>query len=137
MLKPTELRIGDIVSYRAGTGSEQTYHRVISIEPTTVKIENSPFADFHLPEKSTSYLGYDDIEGIVLTPQVLDFCMFDKPGMVYRWTNKISVHFDPVAMSCEIIAAGFVAITGITMLHQLQNLLFDMVGQELEIKALP
>ena len=67
---------------------------------------------------------------ILLTPEILDKCGFEKLNSGNRRFNKI-------VLMCESVSNYLlkdIPLTPIKYLHQLQNLYFALSGKELEVK---
>lgn len=121
-----ELRIGSIIRYKYG---EDEYNTVTSISEEVVTIDTITW----------DYLGFDDIEGIPLTAELLERMGFEKNVKHY-----VSVVYEKTTYECDFslerwedeyewFMVNEQTNLGIKHVHQLQNLYFALCGKELEI----
>lgn len=130
MVKISELRIGNIVLFSL----EQQVDEIAAIETNTVR----------LVQEDEGNISVTDIDGIPLTPEILEKCGFEKTDnsneywtfwkLKNGWHISESHHNEPSA-GVEI---GYCYwgddYIRVDYLHQLQNLYFALVKSELEIK---
>lgn len=124
MIKANELRIGNKVKMKVPTSVDNEWFE------TTIEA-----ADLLGIER-----GDNLIEGIPLTPEILEKCGFEKktgsaPGIgdFYWHDNGI---FETIRVHGDIIKLEGIDSIPVKHLHQLQNLYFALTGEELEIKSL-
>lgn len=134
ILKASDLRIGNLVELR-----DKKFTKVWSIDENGINVIVEPYE-----EDGRAYAAlWGDIIPIPLTPEILEKCGFikgrdkDYPKSIAdyyrkgRWLIKLTgPEYD-----CEIriSISWHKNITHITSLHQLQNLYFALLGEELEI----
>jgi hypothetical protein len=136
MIKRNELRLGNFVQH-----DHEGTLKIISIGASCFGSRNAEYYNF--------VFHYADVEGIPLTPELLEAAGFkfekndgglqcERGGVYWQlWTgangSDIPFSVDAGAWSYsnfEIIGKGA------EYLHQLQNLYFALTGEELEIKDL-
>lgn len=119
MIDIKELRIGNYVQPRNDSGREAKIGTVFAIGNYHVSVNdnNNPY-DYHL------------IEPVLVTEDILSKCNFVKQKL-----GDTVIYFNPLMeLDAYFRLNGGVYNIEIKYLHQLQNLFFDLTGQELEIK---
>lgn len=131
MLKPEELRIGNIVLSKEGD-----YIRILAMFDKSVRNEIYTISNEKFKYEE------DDTDGIPLTPEILEKCGFiDRSGTIANRMSFGLTLFDSQEF-CWYIQDGFMryqskgmgfttSLTHIKFLHQLQNLYFALTGNEL------
>ena len=123
MINANELRIGNWVRFK---------HLLCFI--ITIKQDNCEIQSSRLVVNSS----YDFIEPIPLTPEILEKC-----GFVYSWDGGTNEANYSVKKNGKIVFSindslvfrhSFYNSTKLQYLHQLQNLIFALTGEELIFK---
>jgi len=141
MIKANELRIGNYVNVPR---KEQSPFRVDYFDNVKVYQDNGTYECPPFGEIPMHPLTWDlaDIEGIPLTPEILEKCGFKKQNNGWNKNKKSEYDenyfglFDHNYCSGKLdlkYNVGNGPIPSIKFLHQLQNLYFAISGQELEV----
>lgn len=134
MIKPNELRIGNIIGWRTGFGG-LIIGQAFEVHADKIAISSA------VPEGEEGGQGFMKIAGIEpvpLTPEWLERCGFlaHKNGLLVA--NGVFIEHKPPRFVTLFYSDGtsYARPMGkhIEYLHQLQNLYFDLTGEELTIK---
>lgn len=128
MINPNELRIGNLVNWDADHMCGGTCKVVVINE---FRFEVGSLAGCYPLQED-----YTDIAPIPLTPEWLERCGFEWNEIIHRWEHSVSgycVGRDDFGFS-NGIGDGTFAQPYIKHVHQLQNLYWCLVGEELVIK---
>jgi hypothetical protein len=131
MIKANELRIGNFVVYDENETDINLWKEVKQISST------------HVGTGYRKLLSLDLLFPIRLTPEILEKAGFEKNPHV-GWGNisgvysidkwwSVAKNEDGWLFGFDDIDEGFVTLTTINHLHQLQNLYFSLTGEELKI----
>jgi len=88
-----------------------------------------------------TFVDYEEMDPIPLTPEILEKCGFDKSGL-HCWINRVDEYSlliiqDNRRFELMDITSGETVLswdTRVENLHQLQNLFFSLAGLELDVK---
>ena len=147
MIQANEIRIGNLINYSG------------SFTPTDFdEIEVSVINDIDkiLRDNKDTIYAYDELYGILLTPEILERCGFikmDERGIihyklpiskdniapngdnVYELSGiRIAGSLEPIQISYTV--NNYWAGIKIQFLHKLQNLYFSLTGEELNVQML-
>lgn len=134
MIDKKELRLGNYVMYEQTThvvtaisrtlvethwhgGTENYFHLTDELDPIPLTEEVLLKCGFSDKDYKQGYIGIDYESGAM----TFDFVL-NKPGVIGNW-NK-----------CYTFSLPEHRFVNIDYLHQLQNLYFDLTGEELEVK---
>lgn len=122
MIKPNELRLGNLF-YAAKDG----YRLTVKIKG--IKKEEVNTALFEVSIK--------DLQGIPLTAEWLDkFGLARTRENIYRLHNsRFEIHLFPKEGEHLVSFNGY-NLVWIKYVHQLQNLVFDLTGEELSVRSI-
>lgn len=135
MILPNDLRIGNLVARKAAPKGITTYHKVLALEKITLRIDNYPL----LPEPSIGDVEYESVNGIPLTPEILEKCGFkrveNQKDVTFEneYQDKIRVNELSYRFSLSRRHSFWVDVK---YLHELQNWYIKAERGELEIKEL-
>jgi len=122
-MKANELRIGNLVQF----SEDSTFFVVKSVEEKWLELQN---------EEETSWISSEEIEPVPLTEEWLLKFGFKKT----EWDNSNSYLFvtpeydySIVVYSNGYLEMGGMVIRKIDYVHQLQNFIFTLTGEELTI----
>ena len=122
MIQPTELRIGNTVKHKT-TGSILT---VMEIKESTVRVS------YTTDKPRTAIIEYNDLEPIPLTDKILLKCGFNFNFNASRWEiNDVGLKITDILG--KYYGTNFPIKVSFKYLHQLQNLIYAITGNELEI----
>lgn len=117
-MKATELRIGNWVN--------------ITGQPVLIKdITYSPYIADNCRANNTPT---DQIEPILLTPEILQQCGFIKVNELYDGTEVYKGM--PYLYFKDGVGSVPASVIGIKSLHQLQNIYFALTGKELKVNLI-
>jgi hypothetical protein len=125
MILPTTLRINNIVSHHGQEG------RVVQLTQETVTLEfaNGIISDALLP---------GDVEGVMLTPSLLERSGFEYTGETNAWQfvldKDVLITVNPHILgghSVQLCVKGKWCGKPVQHLHGLQNMHLDLTGEEL------
>ena len=145
MLKANELRIGNYILWNSKLSSPEISFLTFPVEVTSIfpdKIgyispgiehRSEPFEDDIL-QTQTAHGPLEEFEPILLTHDILEKCGFEIAGANDQYSSykkePITIRFvTDNSIRVNISGREFVC----QYLHQLQNLYFDLTGEELEI----
>lgn len=130
MIKANELRIGNWVKYTNDqslkNGLANTW---VNVTDDIIKWAANPSENVYEP--------------ILLTPEVLEKCGFEKTWKMYEldFSDKLLSDrryeffcYEKDLPNCSYTLNSITAANNFSFLHQLQNLYFALTGEELEIK---
>lgn len=120
MIKANELRIGNHVMI------SPVYHK-----------EDIRFVDYKMIQAVEN--GFE-VYGIPLTPEILGKCEFDW-SIYHQAFHKDNFEFDivecyPKGYALTTFKRGLIIVPNFQYLHELQNIVYILTGEELEIKEL-
>jgi len=86
-----------------------------------------------------SSAGYDEVEPIPLTPEILETCgakknYFNNPEFDLGLNSCIDLVYEDGLIKISANNGEYKSETNITYLHQLQNLYFALTGEELKVE---
>jgi len=139
-MEPIEFRVGNLIYAGINDDGTPMIGKILSIYLGELGFEWTP----DLKQKTTNE-GYnasmwEDIDPILLTPEILEQCGFiykhnhNSDGDENEWMEH--ERFDYLCYKDGVINLlhGRLNITLLTCLHELQNLIFALTGEELQIK---
>lgn len=124
-MKIQELRIGNLVKCK--TSNDSAIYSVIQIDGLGLKVRLSH-------PRHTEFTPLDRIKPIPLTEEILLKCGFYQENGVMSYATQ---DYSSVKITYETLAKYYRLYPytyRIDYLHQLQNLYFDLTGEELEVK---
>ena len=138
-MKASELRCGNYVNVPR---KEQSPFRVDYFDRVKVYQDNGTYECPTFGEIPMHPLTWDlsDIEGIVLTPEILEKCGFDYISEGFLYADKHHCIYEGGKEHGEIwkfqpfCTIDVNCTVSIKYMHQLQNLIFALEGVELEVK---
>jgi hypothetical protein len=126
MIKASELRIGNHVAYELQGKNEIAWGKGI--------ITAINKADLYL---NTIRFDYPDLNGIKLTPEILEQCGFEKDNThncYVIWQNESDVAIEFFNDTLHLVGqASAEPLEHCKYLHQLQNLIYSLTGEELSV----
>lgn len=142
MINPKSLQLGNIVGMRMN--DRLTYHEVLAIDETTIKIKHSPL----LPkgEEQNQNVAFADIQPVFITKEILQSIGAHNPNdneFVFSIDGAWFLHIKAPERTTEAYFAtmnsprGQMSIWSLTYLHNLQNLLSLFAAQQLDLRGLP
>ena len=145
MLKPNELRIGNFIFWNSKLSSPETSLPPFPIEVTSIFPDNigyispgierrsEPFEDDIL-QTQTAHGPLEEFEPILLTHNILEKCGFENTDANDQYRSYRKVPLTIRIMTDNSIRANIGDCEfACQYLHQLQNLYFDLTGEELEV----
>jgi hypothetical protein len=137
MIKPTELRIGNSVSFKDIKGVT-IYGTIISLGTKNANIDFAGGMPYCIAP-------YGRIDPIPLTPELLEACGFE---LLYKggafMPAVMNKHFKEAGMLIEVYADKegkgwhfgnwFPDKIGVEYLHTMQNIIYLLTGEELTVK---
>lgn len=121
MIDPKSLRIGNLLNFKHLTGYI-----------TRIQESNAELMCGNILVKSD----YNDLAGIPLSPSLLERAGFQK-GRISAGANKPEFYTFGRIRIDDMFVSGFEFVptsTRIAYFHELQNIVRDLTGQELELK---
>ena len=145
MLKANELRIGNFIFWNSKLSSPEISSLTFPVEVTSIlpdKIgyispgiehRSEPFED-DLLQTQTAHKPLEEFEPILLTRDILEKCGFETTDADDQYSSykkeSLTIRFMAGnSTRAKISDCEFVC----QYLHQLQNLYFDLMGEELEV----
>jgi hypothetical protein len=137
MVKPAELRIGNLLLWNPKLKQLQSTLGVLQVAVTAVMADKigytfpnldhrvEPFED-DLMQTENRIKNIEELEPIKLTQNILDKCSFNSAAENFKKENlkvtgeKIMYNYHSIKLEIKYV-------------HQLQNLYFDLTGEELDI----
>jgi hypothetical protein len=134
MINLNELRTGNWVGARpaaGGSGSEYL-HEVVAIKETAVKLHLYPPMP---PEfNHSSEVEPENLYGISLLESVLNKCGFDNLICKQNPNLELKAPANDKTDSYSFVVGGMCIITHLRYVHQLQNIYFAIMGEELQVR---
>lgn len=132
MINAKELRIGNWLVHDSLDQGER-YIRIVEIRENDFRAEN----DEVFPTRREHF----EMEGIPLTPELLEECGFERimefasdTNWTYKMVTKTKIKlFYHCGNSSFMIGEPLASRTTVIYVHQLQNLYFALTGEELNI----
>lgn len=121
-MKANQLRIGNWVFY------DRRPFKIYGIS------KEYPFLD--TIEFGVGVVEWKDLQPIELTEEILLSCGFEEKGTIFRINKNTENEFDVCIKlkTKELYFGGTFRSYQINNLHQLQNIVFDLTGEELKIE---
>jgi hypothetical protein len=127
MVKSNELRLGNWVTYNPESVDKGT--EIIPLKISAIDAEQG----FLLDDGFDNVYEEDEIQPIELTPEILEAAGFEEVRPLVFRKGRLQVYGKLAYLLTEDMSEAVYMPVVLDYLHQLQNLYFSLVGQELEI----
>lgn len=136
LIKAKDLRIGNWVQiplYDNYRPEDKRLYKIKSICDGGVKVKYAGWGGDDIMDIEPS-VTEKEITGIILTPEILKACGSSTKGVDEIWTNSTGVWLTKVFEKERYFCDGFRSRYFIEYLHQYQNVVFALTGEELIVK---
>ncbi|SRR5579862_2711241 len=142
MINPRELRMGNWLYFKTAPKGIFEFHQVVSTEPAVVRINNLPFESSERQQNFPGYVEYNHIDPIPLTSVILEALGFKVNGVSFNYSQSSDHQHTIITYSkgwfmLVYYSSGEFSFMGwqkFRYVHNLQNLYYELTGEELEIK---
>jgi|SRR5580704_15183167 hypothetical protein len=143
MINPKELRMGNWLYFKTAPTGIFEFHQVVSTDPAAVKISNHPFPSVKAQENFPGCVEYRHIDPIPLTSVILEALGFKINRASFNYSESSSHEQTIITYSkgwfmLVYYSTGEFSFMGwqkFKYVHNLQNLYYELTGEELEIKG--